>query len=79
MDRADRPIVPERMHDMDLRSERHPLAIARRLSGRRRTRRRRGPARELYCRTNGCTTFLVPDAEGKTASCPVCGARRRIG
>ncbi len=63
---------------MDLRGERYPLTIARRLSDRRRARRRRGPARDLYCRTNGCTTYLVLDGNGKTATCPVCGARRQI-
>ncbi len=63
---------------MNLRSERFPLAVARRLSDRRRARRRRGPTRDLYCRTNGCTTFLVLDPNGTTATCPVCGARRRI-
>lgn len=64
---------------MDLRGERYPLAVARRLSDRRRARRRRRPGRDLYCQTNGCTTFLVPDPDRKTATCPVCGARRRIG
>jgi hypothetical protein len=63
---------------MNLRSEPFPLAVARRLSDRRRARRRRAQRRELYCRTNGCTTFLVPEPDGKTATCPVCGARRRI-
>lgn len=63
---------------MDLRGERYPLAVARRLSDRRRARRRRGPSRDLYCRTNGCPTFLVPEPNGQTATCPVCGARRRI-
>lgn len=38
--------------------------------------RRDGPA--LYCRTNGCTTTMALDATSGIASCPICGARRRI-
>lgn len=32
----------------------------------------------LYCRTNGCTTYLQPDAGGHSASCPICGASRML-
>jgi len=32
----------------------------------------------LYCRTNGCTTTMRLDALTGVASCPICGARRRI-
>jgi hypothetical protein len=41
-------------------------------------RLRRAAAHRLFCSTNGCTTFLVPDEEGKTASCPVCGLQRTL-
>lgn len=32
----------------------------------------------LYCRTNGCTTFMNLDSLTGIATCPICGARRRI-
>ena len=35
-----------------------------------------GPS--LYCRTNGCTTFMRLDPETAIATCPVCGATRRL-
>lgn len=38
--------------------------------------RQAGPA--LYCRTNGCTTFMQLDSRTGLATCPVCGARRRV-
>jgi hypothetical protein len=31
-----------------------------------------------YCGTNGCTSFLVIDVEGRSAYCPICGYERRI-
>jgi hypothetical protein len=31
-----------------------------------------------YCGTNGCTSFLVIDAEGQGAHCPICGYTRRL-
>jgi hypothetical protein len=40
--------------------------------------RRRSMALRLYCRTNGCTSFLELHPEGGIASCPVCGYSRRI-
>jgi hypothetical protein len=46
-------------------------------SARRRIRRTTSGA-ALYCRTNGCTTYLEPDAGGRTAHCPVCGATRTV-
>ncbi len=41
-------------------------------------RLRRSAAHRLFCSTNGCTTFLVPDAGGRTATCPVCGLERTL-
>jgi hypothetical protein len=38
----------------------------------------RNAAPTLYCRTNGCTTFMQLEANGEFATCPICGARRRI-
>jgi hypothetical protein len=38
----------------------------------------RAAAPTLYCRTNGCTTFMRLDPETAIATCPVCGARRRL-
>jgi hypothetical protein len=41
-------------------------------------RLRRAAAHRLFCSTNGCTTFLVPEEDGYTATCPVCGLSRRL-
>jgi hypothetical protein len=38
----------------------------------------RAPAPALYCRTNGCTTFMRLDPETAIATCPVCRASRRL-
>ena len=40
--------------------------------------RRRSLAIRLYCRTNGCTSFLELNPETGTATCPVCGYTRRL-
>ena len=40
--------------------------------------RRRSLAIRLYCRTNGCTSFLELNPEQGTATCPVCGYSRRL-
>ena len=39
--------------------------------------RRRSLSTKLYCRTNGCTSFLEVDATTCVASCPICGYVRR--
>ena len=51
-------------------------AMRRQQRARRNWHRVAGP--ELYCRTNGCTTFMRLDPETGVATCPVCGAARRI-
>ncbi|MGZ3588265.1 MAG: hypothetical protein ACXVAE_04280 [Candidatus Limnocylindrales bacterium] len=51
-------------------------AMRRQQRARRAWGRNEGPA--LYCRTNGCTTFMRLDPETAIATCPVCGASRRI-
>jgi hypothetical protein len=40
--------------------------------------RRRSMAIRLYCRTNGCTSFLELQPERGLAVCPVCGYSRRL-
>jgi hypothetical protein len=57
-------------------------SIAGRGSSMRRLRRRASAssaAYRPYCGTNGCTSFLVIDAEGRAAQCPICGFVRRVG
>jgi hypothetical protein len=55
--------------------------FAGRASNMRRLRRRAtlaGSATRPYCRTNGCASFLEPDAEQRLATCPVCGFTLRL-
>ena len=40
--------------------------------------RRRSLAIRLYCRTNGCTSFLELHPEQGIATCPVCGYSRKL-
>lgn len=40
--------------------------------------RRRSSTTKLYCRTNGCTSFLELQPERGLAVCPVCGYTRHI-
>jgi hypothetical protein len=44
----------------------------------RRLRRRSMATTRLYCRTNGCTSFLELYPERALAICPVCGSTRRL-
>ena len=37
----------------------------------------RAGAPTLYCRTNGCTSFLITDSLTGTAQCPICGYTNR--
>jgi hypothetical protein len=54
-------------------------AVTGRAAATRRLRRRAASASSrIYCSTNGCTTFMVVDAEAATARSPVCGAVRRL-
>jgi hypothetical protein len=52
--------------------------LTRRQSSMRRLRRRNAAASMLYCHTNGCASFLVPDPASGVASCPICGYSRRL-
>jgi len=40
--------------------------------------RRRSMATKLYCRTNGCTSFLELQPDAALAVCPVCGYARTL-
>jgi hypothetical protein len=40
--------------------------------------RRRSMTTQMYCRTNGCTSFLELYPERGLAVCPVCGYSRRL-
>jgi hypothetical protein len=50
--------------------------LGRRAQAQRRLRRAAG--RRLFCSTNGCTTYLVLDADGQLATCPICGLHRSL-
>ncbi|HEY4228148.1 MAG TPA: hypothetical protein VGM49_07400 [Candidatus Limnocylindrales bacterium] len=41
-------------------------------------RRRSMATTKLYCRTNGCTSFLELHPERGVAVCPVCGYTHRL-
>jgi hypothetical protein len=43
-----------------------------------RRQRRRSMSTRLYCRTNGCTSFLELLPERGLAVCPVCGYSRQL-
>jgi endogenous inhibitor of DNA gyrase (YacG/DUF329 family) len=53
-------------------------SVAGRSVAMRRMRRRSSSATRPYCSTNGCTSFLVVDADTSVATCPVCGFTRRM-
>jgi hypothetical protein len=73
---VERPEIapPGRKDDMLSRTPNAPASLSRRALAQRRLRRT-APHR-LFCSTNGCTTFLVPDDSGEHAVCPVCGLQR---
>jgi len=54
------------------------MNLSGRSSAMRRLRRRAYRADPLYCRTNGCASFLVLDAESGIATCPICGYHCRV-
>lgn len=58
------------------RSPHTTTSISRRTHAQRRLRR--AAAQRLFCSTNGCTTYLVPDEGGRRATCPVCGLERKL-
>ena len=58
------------------RSPHAPADLSRRSQAQRRIRR--AVSQRLFCGTNGCTTYLVPDDSGRHAECPICGLQRTI-
>jgi hypothetical protein len=42
-----------------------------------RRQRRRTAASQLFCRTNGCPSFMTLDPETGVATCHICGYTRR--
>ena len=56
----------------------HHSSVIGRSASIRRMRRRSMTTTRLYCRTNGCTSFLELRPELGVAVCPVCGYTRSI-
>jgi hypothetical protein len=56
---------------------RTPNDLSRRSQAQRRLRR--AASQRLFCSTNGCPTYLVPEADGLAATCPICGFSRTLG
>jgi len=52
-------------------------SVTGRASAMRRLRRRATAANQLYCATNGCTSYLELDHQERVARCPICGYSRR--
>jgi hypothetical protein len=67
----------ERKQHTKMLSRTHQSSFAGRSASMRRLRRRNITNR-LYCRTNGCTSFLELKPERGVAVCPVCGYTRRL-
>jgi hypothetical protein len=65
-----------RKDQMLSRSPNAPADLSRRAHAQRRMRR--AAPHRLFCSTNGCPTYLVPDETGRSAECPVCGLQRNI-
>lgn len=53
------------------------LSIGQRAVAQRRLRRS-ASNRNLFCSTNGCTTFMDVDPSGAFATCHICGSQRRL-
>lgn len=55
-------------------------SVAGRSHAMRRMRRRSqaATASDLFCRTNGCASFLELDPRTGNATCPICGLVRRV-
>jgi hypothetical protein len=56
----------------------HHSSVVGRSASIRRMRRRSMTTTRLYCRTNGCASFLEIQPELGRAVCPVCGYTRRL-
>ena len=53
-------------------------SVAGRSVAMRRMRRRASTATRPYCSTNGCTSYLIVDADTSVATCPICGFTRHM-
>jgi hypothetical protein len=49
-----------------------------RSSAMRRQRRLSATTSQLFCRTNGCPSFMILDPATGIATCPICGLARRV-
>lgn len=58
------------------RSPSAPAHLSQRSQAQRRMRR--AASQRLFCSTNGCPTYLVPDESGRHAVCPICGLQRAM-
>ena len=67
---------PEEIEEHMLTRTYHSSVVGRSASIRR--MRRRSASTKLYCRTNGCTSFLELQPERGIAVCPVCGYTHRL-
>jgi hypothetical protein len=56
----------------------HHSSVVGRSASIRRMRRRSIASTKLYCRTNGCTSFLEVQPERGLAICPVCGYTKHL-
>jgi hypothetical protein len=56
----------------------HHSSVVGRSASIRRMRRRSIASTKLYCRTNGCTSFLEVQPERGLAVCPVCGYTKHL-
>ena len=74
----ERTVAPpaERKPTMLTRSPNTPSDLSRRAQAQRRMRR--AAPHRLFCSTNGCPTYLVPDESGRRAVCPICGLQRSM-
>lgn len=73
------PLGPQEADQMLTRSMNTSTALGQRAVAQRRLRRSaadRAAGRRLLCATNGCATYMTPDATG-TLTCPICGSHRQ--
>jgi hypothetical protein len=70
--------APESSRTRPMMSRSTQSSVTGRASAMRRLRRRAAAVSHLYCRTNGCASFLEVDASGALARCPICGFERHL-
>ncbi len=69
---------PRRNQNLPMMSRTTTASVAGRSVAMRRLRRRASTASRPYCSTNGCTSYLVVDADSNVATCPICGFTRHM-